>query len=479
MYQGKFDNRSRGGEPQAAPGAAVKPQRRRGNPVITAIFYLLYFAMIAAAAGAIYLGLNWLHGWLTDYERAQPTAICQQVFDELFSDPDWSDLFVKAGIPEDSNVNRETYARYMADRVGDGKLTFVETSAGLTGDKKYIVSCGTDRIGTFTLTDHNHAEKVTDIPDWQLGKVELTYTCLESVRVEAAQGRTVLINGEALGDEAILSRTVTAAEQDGYLPKKTHGPRRCEWEARGLLVKPEVAVEDKKGNRMELRCDEAENIYREVITAAEIPEAERTAALNAAHTFCLWMIERINDDSKIAKHFDRSTDVFRRICSMRESRWMQANGGYRFEDETVSDYTSYNDELCSARVKLNLLVTRKDGTVKTYEFEQTIVLTKKEDGWIATEMTNTDLAEERKMVHLVFRSGSDVLSDEYYPEATASLTVPMPEVPEGKVFSGWAVEEVVDGRNAVRLVFEPDEEGNVTGITELSGMVLVPLFEDA
>ena len=59
----------------------VKAKKQKKGPRVgSVIFYTIYFLFILAFFVATYLGLSWLHGWLSDFEAAQPTLKAQQVF---------------------------------------------------------------------------------------------------------------------------------------------------------------------------------------------------------------------------------------------------------------------------------------------------------------------------------------------------------------------------------------------------------------
>ena len=131
---------------------------------------------------ATFFGLQWLQGWLADYQAAQPTTKSQEVFDQLFSHPDWGALYDAAGIEDTPYEGKEQFVSYMENKVGDATLTFKETSAGLSGDKKYFVLLGDEKIASFTLSGQTAA--ITDIPDWELGGVELFFDRSETFYIQ-------------------------------------------------------------------------------------------------------------------------------------------------------------------------------------------------------------------------------------------------------------------------------------------------------
>ena len=110
MYQGKFE-RSR----RDMPPLAAAPQKARGPRRGSAVFYVLLFSYILLFYSALYFGLTLLHGWLTDFEAAQPTRKSQEVFGALFEKQDWDALYEAAQVQGES---RESFVSYMTELVG-------------------------------------------------------------------------------------------------------------------------------------------------------------------------------------------------------------------------------------------------------------------------------------------------------------------------------------------------------------------------
>ena len=104
--------------------------RRPGMPSWVALV-LAFILLFCVGLG---IAMNALNNWLVRFEASQPTAQCQAVFGELFAKPDWELIHALSNAPED--ISAEAYARYMEKKVGNTPLTYIETSAGLSGDKK-------------------------------------------------------------------------------------------------------------------------------------------------------------------------------------------------------------------------------------------------------------------------------------------------------------------------------------------------------
>lgn len=465
--------------PQSAEVKETPEKKRKGPRMGGVIFYTFYFMFILLFFVATFFGLKWLQGWLVDYEAAQPTVKCQEVFQELFGDPDWGALYDMSGAEDSLFEGKDAFVSYMQEKVGSQDLTYMETSAGLSGDKKYVVQLGEEKIATFTLVGEQ--EFITDIPDWQLGDVELFLTRDQSIRIVKMDGHVAYVNGVALDDSYTIQIASTSAED--YLPIGLTGVRMCTQEVTGLMGTPEVLVVDENGNNMEVSFDPETNCYTVRTEANTISEEHKELALETVKTYCKWMIEEITNRGTVAKYFDSSSDEYKDIVSMAGQLWVQDHNGYKFMNDSVSDYAMYGDSIFSVRVSTSLMVTRTDGSLREFAFDQSLFFNKKDNGkWLCYEMTNIDVSQPRGEVRLTFMDGGEVLTTGFYDTDASNLTAPVLSAPEGKVFAGWGLKGVDEnGRNTLTIVFQPDAEGKVVipEGTTLEPMVLYAYFQDA
>ena len=481
MYKGKFESspkddntaKKRERKPKkikekTAPVSGDVPKKTRKVKVGTIVFYSILGAFILVFCIAMVIAMNALNDWLVRFEASQPTAKCGAVFSELFQDPDWAEIYDLA--PGD--ITAEEYAQYMEQKVGDTKLTCIETSAGLSGDKKYIVRCGTEKIATFTLTN---ATPEADIPDWQLGKVELFYQAELSVYIQAPVDHTVLVNGQTLDDSHVIRTSTTEAQ--AYLPEGVYGHRIKELAVHDLLIEPEVQVLDAQGNPAELQYDSQTRRYTVVIHTPEITEEHRQTLVTAAETYCQYMIKDATQ-ADLRKCFDRNSEIYQTITE--NDIWLQNYASYELREVAISDYYRYNDEYFSGRIALTLNVTRRDGSIKEYALDNTLFVKKEEDQWLVWEMVNSNAQNAVDHVLLTYVSEDQVIHKEMVDAHSNKLTLPEVTAPEGKTFTGWFIQkENENGKTTMELVFEPSQDGTVTipSQTVLEPMILYALYQ--
>ena len=475
--------------PTPPPQQPETKKKKSGPRLGGVIFYTLYFMFILIFFLATFLGLTWLHGWLTDYEMAQPDGKAEQVFTQLFTDPDWGALYDAAGAKDSAYEGRDAYVAYMEDKVGDSQLNYLETSAGLSGNKKYLVRLDKEKVASFTLVDKakNENEDMTNkfknmsrIPDWQLGAVEVFFNREGTYYIEKLDGHTAYVNDVPLTDEMTIQVATTLAEK--YLPEGTTGVSMCTQQIDGLMAQPTVTIFDKSGKQMEVTYDEATRTFTERLESNTMSDDQREAAIKAAETYCNWMLAVDNDRGHAAQILDPTGSAYKDLTSIpRDQLWVQSNNGFTYDNINVSDFALYAGDIFSVRVTLDVNVTRTDGSIKNYPFNSSMFFRKSDTGkWMCFNTTNVDVSQPVGRVRLTFMNGENEVHSQFYGTDSKEIVTPVVPTPEGKVFTGWVtIEKDDNGAMVYNLQFQPDEEGKVAipEGTILKPMTLYALFQ--
>lgn len=456
--------------------AEKKSRKKKNSKKGSAVFYTFYIMLVLVLAVGSFLGYRWLEGWLTEYEAAQ--VKCQEVFQELFADPDWGALYERAGVQDTLFEGKDAYIAHMQSKIGDADLTCLETSAGLSRNKKFEVRFGNEKIASFTM--EGDRKYITDIPDWQLSQVELVMNRNNTIRIQTVEGTIAYVNGVALDDSYTVQIAGTAAED--FLPMGITGIRMYTQEVSGLMAKPVVTVMDETGANLVVEYDDVSDCYVALTDFNTITDEQRELALESVKTYCKWMIQEINSRGSVAKCIDPSSNLYRNIIAAQENPWVEEHNGFKFENESVSGFTMYGDNIFSVQVALSMKVTRTDGSVKEYAFNQALFFNKKDDGrWLCYNMTDADITLPRGEVRLTFMNGNEMLTTDFYDTNASEMIVPVLSAPEGKVFAGWMLKSVDEnGRVTTTLVFQPDDQGRVHLAEDVTlvPMVLYAYYQD-
>lgn len=462
MYKGKY----------FAASAPAASKSKTG----TIVFYSIYGAVVLGLILALVLGMNALKSWLIRYESSQPGNKSQQVFAEHFAQPDWNTLYTMAGIEDTVYEGSESYAAYMTQKLQDQTLTYQETSAGLSGDRKYLVYLGSEKIASYTLVGSDAAQ--TGITDWQLGKVELFFTRNHHVTVAKLPEHTVYINGIALDDSHTIRSVFTGAET--MLPQGVHGYRMEQQLVTGLLIQPTIEVKDAAGNPVAMKADENGILTPVLPEPVPMSEAEKALIISTGEAYAKYCIRAVSN-AQLAEFFDSKSDYYKEL--IQTSLFVQGYDSFSFVEEktAVSDFTRYNENLFSARIQLTMEIKRLSGRQTKYlEMNTTYFFSKLDKGWRVTDITNVPVHEKTELVRLRFFTDDAMPNSQMVDIHETSLTLPSVSVPQGQILKGWAKQETNDkGQITMTVVFTPDETGKVTlpENTTLEPMDLYPVFE--
>lgn len=458
---------------------AKKREKSKRSKKATIIFYSIFAFVILAMFVAIFIAMNALDDFLLDFEAAQPDVKAEQTFQERFADPDWGSIYDQAGLQSQQYGDKATFVDYMENKLAGCELTYVKTSAGLTGGSKYIVKNGTESLLTFTLK--NAVESETEIPDWQFDSVEVLITVPrnEYVSVLVAPDNTVTVNGTPLDDTYVIMTTST--EVDEYLPEGLKGPGTALYYMDGFISAPTVTVTDTQGQEVALTYDAESRTYTQADLDREhtLPEGVEGRMVSAVHAFGRKMI---NAGGNVSSYFDTSSQIYQSI--LKNEMWFKGASSYEFTPEVITSPYVYSDTLISAHISLVLKVTRSsNGTVKDFPIDRTIFMEKKSNGkWQIIDMNNKDLLQERTQVRLTFLQDGNVLESTMVDTKTNKLTLPAVTVPEGMEFVGWAVQTTDEnGKTQLNVKFQPDENNEVMLPQDyvLEPMKLVAAFQKA
>ena len=462
---------------KAAPQAEVEEvveKKRKGPRLGSLIFYTIYFLFIFLFFIATALGMKWISNWLVNYEAAQPTVKAQEVFNYLFTDPDWAMLYDAAGVTDTEYEGKEAFVSYMENKMGQKELEYFETSAGLSTDKKYLVKLEGEKVATFTLTGGSLLK--TDIPEWKLGTIELFYEREESFLINSADGYTTYVNGVALDDSFTIQIATTKADTtENFLPAGAASAKTCIQKIDGLMAVPTVTVKNAAGQDVEVTYDEESRTFTAAVNGLTMSDEIKTMALNTLKVYAEYGINEANRND-LGAHFDTNGDAFKGIVGT-DRGWTKGNNGYSFTNEAVSGYSVYSDSLFSVYASANMTIKLTDGGTQEKDIHATFLYQKQNGNWKVIRMTNADVSEPVGKVRITFMNEDVVVSSDFYNTDASIVDPPELSVPEGKKFVGWLNKDTSEWY----LVFSPDESGvcTIPAGTTLEPMTVHAYFENA
>lgn len=436
------------------------------------LFYKVLLGILLLLLG-VFLVIRFavLRPWLTRYEASQPKHTSQAVFADLFSPADWGQIYDLAGLEGGAYQDRDSFIHTMEELTGGQELTMVETSAGLSGNRRYFIKLGGENIAAFTLAGQTEGGTTA----WQLDSVELLLGQTGTVSVRTLAGQRVLVNGQELGEDCQAQLTETAAER--YLPEGVQGRRTVLWQTQiGSIQQADVTVLDGEGQKVPVSYDADAGCFAVEAAAEEAGEEERAALIGATKTYARYMIRQATS-AQLQQYFDSGSAIYQTIRS--SEIWIKTTAGHSFSNEEVSEFRRYGEDMFSARVTMHMDVKRANGSAKPYEMDSTLFFHRRNGGWRAFEMTNMDVQEETVHTRLIFMDGQEELGRLFVSSGDHSFTPPAPPERPGRRFAGWAIQERKGGNITMTVRFQPGADGTVALPAEhsLEPMTLYAAFE--
>ena len=437
----------------------MEKKNTRRFPWALAIFLCLYITLTSVAVIVLGQGKTSLEPQPTQTTSAEPDHAA--VFDRLFAEPDWAQLYTLAGAEDTEFEGSNAYAAYMRSKVGEKALTYYEVRTDLADTHRYLVFLGNEKIAAFTMSG---------APNWDLDELELFFERKQSVLVETSPEHTVFVNGVALDDRFTVRTLETKAEK--YLPEGVHGLRRRWQMVTGLLATPEVTALDPDGNPVNLERDEETGIYRVVDQAtSEITAQEAALARKAAIADAQYAIGAISN-VQLKAYFDENSPLYKMLITNPRNLQKYTSASIDENAMRVSEYCRYSDTMFSVNVKLTQKIIRTTGTLKTYQADKTYFFTKIGNDYRVTAYTNEHVTETVEQVRLSFvtesgTTGQMICTDD------AIVTPPAATAPQGQELVGWATKTMEEGTITMTVRILPD--GTVLG--GLEPMELYPVFQ--
>lgn len=455
----------------------TQPTRKRRKRISrgSIAFYSIYLVVVVSVLILFHVAMGPLESWLSRYEDSQPEYAAEEIYSTLFADPDWDLIYDLSGVQDTAYEGKTEFIAYMKGLAEGKTLTYQETSAGLSGGKKYIVKLDGEKIATFSMK--SEADDIFD--DWQLSSVEVFFTRVEDAAIVTMPGYTVCINGIALDDSFTTCSVSTVAEE--YLPEGLHGYRWIRQEISGLLVEPEITVLDGNGVPVDVAYDADNDVYyTEILTSPEMTEEFYDIALAAAKANAEYAIRAISAGT-LREYFDPNSQVYTDISTT--AVFLQSYQSYSFDESVtqVTDFYRYSDDFFSARVTLKMDIVRSNGTIKVYDMDTTYFFSRNTAGnWMVTDITNVHIQEEVTSVRLTYIQDDTVILSEMVEADVPYLTLPEITPAEGKTLLGWAKQETDEDGNITYTIVLPAEHG-VAYFPEghvLESMTLYPVFDE-
>ena len=177
-------------------------KEKHGN--LTFAIVMVVYAIVFVAAAALFL--NWFWGFIDGYERSQTKVTIRSYMDQLTTDhilDTTTDLIAQV----DHNLQSEEECRQLILDILSSEITYARKSSECTETKQvYILRCGTQVIGSFTISAGEPDE--FGFAPWQVTNESFDFSFLlgQPMSITVPEGYRVHLNGNLLDDAYITGR---------------------------------------------------------------------------------------------------------------------------------------------------------------------------------------------------------------------------------------------------------------------------------
>lgn len=246
----------------------IKKKEKCGNLVFS--ISMVVYAIVFVAAAALFL--NWFWGFIDSYERSQSKVTIRQYMEQLTDEhilSTASDLIGQI----DHNIQSEEACEAAILEVLSTDVAYARKSSECTDTKQvYILRCGTQVIGSFTITAGE--ADAYGFASWSVTEESFDFSFLMGtpVSVTAPKGYSVYLNGVKLddsyvtGEETLPFPVLEELYGDYEVPEFT----KLTYKAGPFLGQFEMTVSDPDGEPFTLDESTDLNIFADNCTDGEI-----------------------------------------------------------------------------------------------------------------------------------------------------------------------------------------------------------------
>ena len=331
--------------------------RKNGRSLFSKIFLGVLIAAVLLLIAAIIV----VHFLLRDFEAAQPKYVAQQVFSDYFTGDGAAaaKLISLNQFPFDSE---EQIGEYVKNALSQDNITYYEVSNGLEAGRRYTVKSGDKRLFTFTLDERSEKSSFGFV-QYELGDIIVNGSC--SVKVRIPDGYSLYLNGIQVGSEYITESGIVSDVFE-YVPQGIKLPTENVYTVNGLLVAPEITADNGEGIPTSVSFDEEKGEYvAQWIYDDDLKEKFSTYVIEAAQAYAAYM-QNDYGFRRVAEYLDPNSELYT-LTRNTITGFVIDHDGFSFEDESAGEFTKYDDDTFSCRVKLTHRL-RKAGNTDYVEY---------------------------------------------------------------------------------------------------------------
>ncbi|MGN1120559.1 MAG: hypothetical protein ACI4Q4_09375 [Oscillospiraceae bacterium] len=354
-------------------------QAKRRADIGTALFYSIWLIALLTAVHFIRAGLDWLWGFLDDYEKSQPEKVISAVVDEL-QGGDLEAVILDVGFVPNAFEDDSGAREYIAS-LFDGEISYSKNLKE-SSDERLVYNIRCDKNTICALSLYPAEEKSEHgFTLYSLGEYSGITVPTHEITITAPDSAFLSINGRAFSGTPTSSRKYEEVSHFyGY--DTTSQPGEATYTIGGFTSPVEVSARFSDGKP--LSGTDADNVWTFSNVRSDIPEELSLLAVNASQTYAKYITADASL-AELANYIPYDVPLYANVRDY-QSKFYSYHIAYDFYDLEVSDYIIYSDACVSVRVKYTHYVS--SGYYGEYEFptDHTLYLAKHNGSWLVTDI---------------------------------------------------------------------------------------------
>ncbi len=353
-------------------------------------FWIGFRVYAAVLLVLIVILLIYTYSSMKKYEKAQPTAVINELIEEL-KNGDISSIELTAGNKFEEVTGFENM---LISKLKGSELEYEMITTSYDA-MTYDILQNDEVIATVKLKADNHKEMfaILTICDWKVESVSANIAAgTNNVCITIPDNYTAYINSVELGADEQQGEAAQLPELS-YAATYTQVPKFVTYKVEGLVNVPEVKVVDMNNAEVDLSGYDLNNVnigYPVSEMPAELEAYVTQAAMDYSNFFSKDLPGCSQSTDGIAKYFPADSTYIELAENYRlNDMWMySAHTGTEFQNLSVDDYTVYSDSLFSCRVSFTKRMVLKTGEERKEDNDQIYYYVNIDGNWLIAAMLN-------------------------------------------------------------------------------------------
>ena len=311
-------------------------------------FYIILLIIAAIVIIITQIGKFYLNTVLAEYEDSQYKYVAEEFFNDNFNDSNSESLTQLFAAQISDNEKQEAITTFFSELTRDKNFTLQHSSSGLSDEEKYVVSIDNLKFAEFYLTRSNEKTK-HGFDTYEVSEVLLNDNLLNTYTIRIPLGYSVMVNGSKLNGEYALGDRIETESQK-FMPDGIDGIIYTTYKLTNMCHAPEFKVLDSSGKDSTITLQDDGVYSASVIYNNELADKYYEYVIDATKAYACYM-QKDASFSKVGKYLDPKSEFYKYVKGT--PTWpVITHNSYNFENENVTEFYAYNDEVFSCRVTL-------------------------------------------------------------------------------------------------------------------------------